>query len=176
MEDLQAKYPQYSRAINQVETNVIKLASQSIVDEGEKFEEALLAVMSQRVQEYMMVKLGEVKDDQLKQILDTQDFKNILYDTLQDFSQFYGEEIAKNSNDFAKKGTELLIKKLTTEGQRNQNKAIQEAVYEAVEDLNSTIFTTQMSKIKQLMTIAIMETQAFMDDLELQAPESFDQN
>ena len=38
-------------------------------DEAEKFEEALIAVMSQRVQEYLNVKNGKVDDQLLKKII-----------------------------------------------------------------------------------------------------------
>ena len=38
-------------------------------DEAEKFEEALIAVMSQRVQEYLNVKNGKVDDHLLKKII-----------------------------------------------------------------------------------------------------------
>ena len=47
---------------------------------------------------------------------------------------------------------------------------IQETVYEAVEELNQTIFTNKMGHIKQMMTIAIMETQALLDTIQLESP------
>jgi len=41
---------------------IVNLATESIKDEAEKFEEALIAVMSQRVQEYLNVKNGKVDE------------------------------------------------------------------------------------------------------------------
>ncbi len=41
---------------------IVNLAIESIKDEADKFEEALIAVMSQRVQEYLNVKNGKVDE------------------------------------------------------------------------------------------------------------------
>ena len=63
----------YGDAVFTTDTAIKKatmtLAFKAIAEESEKFEEALLAVMSQRVQEYLQVKLGKVDDAKLKKIV-----------------------------------------------------------------------------------------------------------
>ncbi len=91
---------------------MIKLSQQSLGDEAEKFEEALVAVMSQRIQEYMMVKLGEVDDDKLKKTMQLAEFKEILKDALDEFKTFYSVEIMNKAPIQAKKAGENFIKKI----------------------------------------------------------------
>ena len=56
----------------------MSLAQRSVAEEAEKFEEALLAVMSQRVQEYLQVKLGKLDNLKLTKILSMTQFTDIL--------------------------------------------------------------------------------------------------
>ena len=44
-------------------------------------------------------------------------------------------------------------------------KSIEQESYDAVDKLNQHIFEKHMSKIKQMMTIAILETQALLDTI-----------
>ena len=52
-----------------VKKSTMTLAYKAIAEECSKFQEALLAVMSQRVQEYLQVKLGVVDDAKLNKII-----------------------------------------------------------------------------------------------------------
>ena len=47
------------------------------------------------------------------------------------------------------------------------NKSDEQVAYEIVEKLNTEIFNKTMSQIKQMMTIAIMETQALLDKIDV---------
>mmetsp|Transcript_11213 Transcript_11213/g.18872 ORF Transcript_11213/g.18872 Transcript_11213/m.18872 type:complete len:137 (-) Transcript_11213:68-478(-) len=126
--------------------------------------------MSQRIQEYMMVKIGEVDEPKLKKIMQLKQFKEILKENLDEFSDFYSAEVLKQSPSKAREAVEKFVKKMNLQtGQKkpNQMQFVQDVVYEAVETLNQSIFNQQMSKIKQMMTIAIMETQALLDTLVL---------
>ena len=144
----------------------MKLAYMSVSEEAEKFEEALLAVMSQRVQEYLKVKLGDVDNDKLKQIVATQEFKNILAENLQEFRDFYAKQVETRASDYVDQALDEHFSKLTIDfndwGSKKM-KTDQEVAYEIIEKLNNDIFESTMKRIKQMMTVAIMETQALLD-------------
>ena len=84
-----------------VKKATITLAYKAIAEESEKFEEALLAVMSQRVQEYLQVKLGTVDEAKLTKIVKMQQFKDILQENLVEFNIFYTKQVEKRANKFA---------------------------------------------------------------------------
>ena len=79
----------YGTNESSIKKATMSLAFKAIAEESEKFEEALLAVMSQRVQEYLQVKLGKVDDAKLKKIVQMQQFKDILQENLEEFNMFY---------------------------------------------------------------------------------------
>ena len=47
----------------------------------------------------------------------------------------------------------------------NVVKSVEQEAYDQVEKLNQHIFEKHMSRIKQIMTIAILETQALLDTI-----------
>lgn len=138
-------------------------AHQSIADEAEKFEEALLAIMTGRVNDYLYVKTKwDGTDSKAKQILNLKEFREILDSNLIEFKEFYTEKIAKIAPAFAKKETqdyaERAFKNSAVSAIKTKLKSLQEESWEAVDRLNQKIFDDSMSHIKQMMTIAVMET------------------
>ena len=152
-----------------VKKATVSLAYRAVNEECSKFEEALLAVMSQRVQEYLQVKLG--KDDQakLKKIVGMQQFKDILRENLEEFGIFYRKQVDKRVSKFADDAISEYYNKISLEGfnGKNMGKSDQQLAYEIVEQLNTEIFNKTMNQIKQMMTIAIMETQALLDKIDV---------
>ena len=152
-----------------IKQSVKTLAFKAIAEEAEKFEEALLAVMSQRVQEYLQVKLGAVDEAKLKKIVQMQQFKEILAENLEEFRIFYSKEVSKRVNSFADNAISEYFNNLTAGDwtTTKMNKSDQQIAYEIVEKLNTEIFNKTMNQIKQMMTIAIMETQALLDKIDI---------
>ena len=54
----------------QLKSMITQLAHRSIEDEAKKFEEALVAVMTQRTREYIKVKLGREDEKKVSKIVD----------------------------------------------------------------------------------------------------------
>lgn len=152
-----------------VKKATMSLAFKAINEECEKFEEALVAVMSQRVQEYLQVKLGKEDPAKLKKIVQMQQFKEILQENLQEFRLFYNKQVEKRASKFTDDAITEYYNKISIEGfnAKNLNKSDQQLAYEIVEKLNTEIFNKTMNQIKQMMTIAIMETQALLDKIDV---------
>ena len=152
-----------------IKKSVMTLAFKAIAEESEKFEEALLAVMSQRVQEYLQVKLGGVDEAKLKKIVQMQQFKEILAENLQEFNIFYTKQVEQRASKFADDAiTEHFSSfNLDNWSSGKMTKSDQQIAYEIVEKLNTEIFNKTMNQIKQMMTIAIMETQALLDNIDV---------
>ena len=118
-----------------VKKATMSLAFKAIAEESEKFEEALLAVMSQRVQEYLQVKLGSVDDAKLKKIVKMSQFKDILQENLVEFNIFYTKQVEKRASKFTDDAITEYYNKLSLEGftVKNMNKSDQQLAYEIVE-------------------------------------------
>ena len=57
--------------------------------------------MSQRVQEYLKVKLGRVDESKLKKIIQMQQFNMILQENLEEFKTWYTKQVEKRVYLFA---------------------------------------------------------------------------
>ena len=125
--------------------------------------------MSQRVQEYLQVKLGKVDDAKLKKIVQMAQFKDILQENLEEFNIFYTKQVEKRASKFADDAITEYYESFNMQNfsAKNMNKSDQQIAYEIVEKLNTDIFNKTMSQIKQMMTIAIMETQALLDKIDV---------
>ena len=96
-------------------------------------------------------------------------FKEILQENLQEFGIFYTKQVQNRASKFTDNAIEEYYTKLNLEGftVKNINKSDQQLAYEIVEQLNTEIFNKTMNTIKQMMTIAIMETQALLDKIDV---------
>ena len=96
-------------------------------------------------------------------------FKDILQENLVEFNLFYTKQVEKRASKFTDDAITEYYNKISLEGftVKNMNKSDQQLAYEIVEQLNTEIFNKTMNQIKQMMTIAIMETQALLDKIDV---------
>ena len=113
--------------------------------------------------------MGSVDDAKLKKIVKMTQFKDILQENLVEFNLFYTKQVEKRASKFTDDAITEYYNKISLEGftVKNMNKSDQQLAYEIVEQLNTEIFNKTMNQIKQMMTIAIMETQALLDKIDV---------
>ena len=110
----------------------------------------------------------------------------ILNENLDEFKTWYTKQIEKRVYTFADKAVgdyfDAMLQPTTdfTGGDDpndfmnwqmpsspTQHVSLQQTAYNKVDQLNELIFNTSMNSIKQMMTIAIMETQALLDRIDV---------
>ena len=79
---------------------IVQLAQKSVDEEADKFKEALVAVMTQRIQDYLKVKNGSYNDMEVKKIVLSSEFKSICNEQLADFKIDYRKFIDKETPIF----------------------------------------------------------------------------
>ena len=96
----------------------------------------------------------------LDQILSSKNYQNIVADTVEEFKEFYTFEMQQRLTKAVTQAMQLYEKP----GQ-NMNKI----VADQVDALNNRIFQSKINEIKGMMTVCIMETQGFLDKIDLDA-------
>ena len=119
--------------------------------------------MTQRVQDFMKEHLSKVDEVKVKQILKLRQFKAIVTEQLQEFKTFYLTQIKKEAPIYARKASEIYLKTALGKEMKSQ----EQIAYEQVDQLNNDIFNESIEDIKQFMTIAILDTQGLMEDIDL---------
>ena len=90
----------------QLKSMITQLAHRSIEDEAKKFEEALVAVMTQRTREYIKVKLGRDDEKKVSKIVEMDQFHQIVVENLHEFKTWYTRQMNKRVTDFADQAME----------------------------------------------------------------------
>ena len=90
----------------QLKSMITQLAHRSIEDEAKKFEEALVAVMTQRTREYIKVKLGREDEQKVSKIVEMDQFHQIVVENLHEFKTWYTRQMNKRVGDFADQAME----------------------------------------------------------------------
>ena len=152
-------------------------------EETDKFKEALVAVMTQRIQDYLKVKNGSYEDKEITRIVQSKEFKIICNEQLADFKIDYRKFIQLETplfiEQYAKDKLKEMMKKPSVFDFQDFNtnsfnmdslnntvvKSVEQEAFDQVDKLNQHIFEKHMTTIKQMMTIAILETQALLDTI-----------
>ena len=74
---------------SKVEKRIIQLAQGSVNEEADKFKVALASVMTQRIEDYLKVKYGSYEDKEVKNIVQSTEFKTICNEQFDDFKIDY---------------------------------------------------------------------------------------
>ena len=109
---------------------------------------------SNRVEEYMRVKLNEVDQQKaMDAIKNSKEIKYIIDDQVKDFQKFYLGQVNENARQFAK---------VYLSGHKVNYPNI--AIAEAVKQFNNEIFHKNFDVIRQKMHAALLETQAIIQN------------
>ena len=85
---------------SKLKKRIHQLAAKSVDDEADKFKEALVAVMTQRIQDYLKVKHGSFDEKEVKKIVLSTEFKSICTEQLADFKIDYKKFIDQETPAF----------------------------------------------------------------------------
>ena len=86
------------------------------------------------------------------------EFKYIMTENLKEFKEFYTEEVKNLAPKFAQNALPDISKTILDFSSGKQMKSNNQLAFEVVERLNQEIFENAIEEIKQMMTVAIMET------------------
>ena len=113
----------------------------------------------ERVEQYLLTKMGSNIDTKKAQILASQNYKKIVAETLEEFKEFYNFEVEQQLAKTSMAAMNSYVK--------DQN--LKSAVANAVDNLNNEIFQGKINDIKGMLTVCVMETQVFLDKIDLDA-------
>ena len=122
--------------------------------------------------EFLKKEMGYVQEKKVIKIESLSEYEFIIEDNLQEFFIFYSKQFNTRLDSFM---VDFMQEKLTDEysiyafyyGNPLNQKEAPNIAYECVNALNEEIFNLNIKKIKQMMSVAIMETQALLETIDV---------